>query len=62
MYQASTEQYRKTVAAVVTAARRRKSGAGWDTKRFLQAYYANVDANDIAARDPASLRPRLCRT
>ena len=26
-----------------------------DTKRFLEAYYANVDANDMAARDPAML-------
>ncbi len=55
MYQASTEQYRRTVAAVVTAARQRKSGRGMDTKRFLEAYYANVDANDMAARAPAML-------
>src|ERR1700728_473285 len=55
MYQASTEQYRKTVAAVVTAARRRKSERGMDSKRFLEAYYANVDANDMAARAPAML-------
>ena len=55
MYQASTEQYRRTVAAVVTAARRRKSGRGMDTKRFLEAYYANVDANDMEARDPVML-------
>ena len=55
MYQACTEQYRKTVAAVVAAARQRKSGRGMDTKRFLQAYYANVDANDMATRAPAML-------
>src|SRR3984957_1442993 len=55
MYQANTEQYRKTVAAVVTAARQRKSARGMDTKRFLEAYYANVDANDMAARAPAML-------
>ena len=55
MYQASTEQYRKTVAAVVAAARQRKSGRGMDTKRFLEAYYANVDADDMAARAPAML-------
>src|SRR5271155_4561530 len=55
MYQANTEQYRKTVAAVVAAARQRKSGRGMDTKRFLEAYYANVDANDMAARAPAML-------
>src|SRR5271156_908863 len=55
MYQANTEQYRKTVAAVVAAARQRNSGRGMDSKRFLEAYYANVDANDMAARDPAML-------
>src|ERR1700691_4218634 len=55
MYQASTEQYRKAVAAVVAAARQRKSGRGMDTKRFLEAYYANVDANDLAARAPVEL-------
>ena len=28
---------------------------GTDRKRFLQTYYANVDAEDMATRDPAAL-------
>ena len=57
MYQATTEQHRKIVAAIVAAAARLpKSHAQRATrKRFLQAYYANVDAEDIAARDPPAL-------
>src|SRR5271156_2450799 len=56
MRQASTEQYRKTVSAVAAAAARSpKSVRGTDRKRFLQTYYANVDADDIATRDPAAL-------
>ncbi len=53
---------RKIVAAIVAAAARLpKSHARRRTpKRFLQAYYANVDAEDIAARDPAdACRRRL---
>jgi glutamate dehydrogenase len=56
MHQASTEQYRRNVTAVLTAAARLpKSQRGTDSKRFLEAYYANVDAADMAARDPAAL-------
>ncbi|HXR26115.1 MAG TPA: NAD-glutamate dehydrogenase, partial [Candidatus Binataceae bacterium] len=55
MHQASPEQYRKSIAAIVAAARLPKSVRGMDPKRFLQAYYANVDAEDIAARDPKEL-------
>ena len=56
MHQASTEQYRKNVASVIAAAAvLRKSGRAAQTKRFLEAYYANVDANDMAARDPSAL-------
>ena len=56
MLHATTEQYRKTVSAVAAAAARLpKSMRGTDRKRFLQAYYANVDAEDIATRDPAAL-------
>ena len=55
MHQASPEQYRKSIAAIVAAARSPKSVRGRDTKRFLQAYYANVDADDIAARDSTEL-------
>jgi len=55
MHQASPEQYRKSIAAIVAAARLPKSVRGMDPKRFLQAYYANVDAEDIATRDPKEL-------
>ena len=56
MHQASTEQYRKSISAIVAAAARLpKAMRGADPKRFLRAYYANVDAEDIAARDPAEL-------
>jgi glutamate dehydrogenase len=56
MRQTNTEQYRKSVASVVTAAARApKSRRGTDSKRFLQTYYANVDPGDMAARDPAAL-------
>ncbi len=56
MHQASTEQYRKSISAIVAAAARLpKTMRGADPKRFLRAYYANVDAEDIAARDPAEL-------
>jgi len=56
MYQASSEQHRKIVAAVVRAAvRPAKLTRGLDRRRFLQAYYANVDAQDLAVRDPAEL-------
>jgi len=57
MHQTSIEHYRKIVAAMVAAAARLPKalrGAA-DHKRFLEAYYANVDAEDMAARDPAAL-------
>ncbi len=57
MYQATTEQYRK-----ICRGDRGRGGAPAEVdarpgsaKRFLQAYYANVDAEDMAARDPAAL-------
>src|SRR5579862_3656679 len=56
MHQTSTEHYRKIVAAVIAAAARLpKSLRGADHKRFLGAYYANVDPEDMAARAPAML-------
>ncbi len=56
MYQASSEQHRKIVSAVVRAAvRPPKSLRNVDWPRFLRAYYANVDAEDLAAREPAEL-------
>jgi glutamate dehydrogenase len=56
MYQASSEQHRKIVSAIVrSAVRPPKTLRNVDWPRFLQAYYANVDAEDIAERDPAEL-------
>src|ERR1700723_3051630 len=56
MYQASSEQHRKIVAAISRAGvRPPKSMRNLDWPRFLQAYYANVDAEDLAAREPAEL-------
>ncbi len=56
MYQASSEQHRKFVAAVVrSGVRPPKSMRNLDWPRFLRAYYANVDAADLAARDAKEL-------
>src|SRR5580692_8798155 len=56
MYQASSEQHRKIVAAVARAGvRPPKAMRNLDWPRFLQAYYANVDAEDLAGREPAEL-------
>ncbi|MEP6884507.1 MAG: NAD-glutamate dehydrogenase [Gammaproteobacteria bacterium] len=56
MYQASSEQHRKIVAAVVRfGVRPPKTMRNLDWPRFLRAYYANVDAEDLAARDPKEL-------
>ncbi len=56
MYQASTEQHRKIVSAILrSAVRPPKSMRNLDWPRFLQAYYANVDAEDLAVREPAEL-------
>jgi glutamate dehydrogenase len=55
MYQTSTERYRIVAAVIAAAGRLPKSRRRADHKRFLQAYYANVDAEDMAARDPPAL-------
>ena len=56
MYQASPEQHRKIVSAVVrSAVRPSKELRNLDWPRFLQAYYANVDADDLRGRDPQEL-------
>src|SRR5882757_405653 len=56
MYQASSEQHRRIVSAAARSAiRPPKSMRNLDWPRFLQAYYANVDAEDLAAREPAEL-------
>src|SRR6202158_6267909 len=56
MYQVSSEQHRKIVAAIVRSAiRPPKSMRNLDWPRFLRAYYANVGAEDLAAREPKEL-------
>ncbi|HEX3846881.1 MAG TPA: NAD-glutamate dehydrogenase [Steroidobacteraceae bacterium] len=56
MYQASLEQHRRIVTSVVRSKTRRpKSMRNLDWPRFLRAYYTNVDARDLEARDPAEL-------
>jgi glutamate dehydrogenase len=56
MYQAGTEQHRKIVSAAARASiRPPKALRNVDWPRFLHAYYANVDAEDLAAREPAEL-------
>ena len=56
MYQASSEQHRKIVSAIVrSGVMPPKSLRNVDWPRFLQAYYANVDAADLAEREPAEL-------
>jgi glutamate dehydrogenase len=56
MYQVSSIQHRKLVAAVArTAARPPKSMRDFDWRLFLQTYYAHVEDTDLAERDPAEL-------
>src|SRR5664279_1894555 len=56
MYQASSEQHRKIVSAIVrSSVRPPRSMRNLDWPRFLQGYYANVDAEDLTARDPKEL-------
>src|ERR1700722_10952523 len=56
MYQAASEQHRKIVSAIARSAiRPPKAMRSLDWPRFLQAYYANVDAEDLAGREPAEL-------
>ena len=56
MYQAASERHRKIVSAISRSAiRLPKAMRGLDWPRFLQAYFANVDAQDLAAREPAEL-------
>ena len=51
MYQASSQQHRKVVAAAARSVKPPKSMRKLDWPHFLQAYYANVDAADLAARE-----------
>src|SRR5271165_1562535 len=56
MYQASPQQHRNIVAAAVRLGMKPpKSLRNVDWPRFLHAYFASVDAQDLAARDPAEL-------
>jgi glutamate dehydrogenase len=56
MYQVASEQHRKTIAAVLqTKIRPPKDMKGVDWRKFLQMYFANVDAEDLAHRDPKEL-------
>src|ERR1700686_3448798 len=56
MYQASPEQHRKIVSAIVRSAiGPPKSMRNLDWPGFLHAYYANVDAEDLAGREPKEL-------
>jgi glutamate dehydrogenase len=56
MYQVSSPQHRKLVAAIARSSiRPPKSMRGQDWRRFLQAYLANVDEKDLVDRDPAEL-------
>ncbi len=56
MYQASSEQHRKIVSAVArSSVKPPKSMRNLDWPRYLRAYFANVDAADLAAREPKEL-------
>jgi glutamate dehydrogenase len=55
MYQATSAQHRKIVSAAARAARPPKWLRNFDWRQFLQEYYANVDAEDLAAREPKAL-------
>jgi glutamate dehydrogenase len=56
MYQGASEQHRKIVAAIARSSiRPPKAMRSLDWPGFLQAYYAHVDAADLAAREPAEL-------
>ncbi|HEY0748675.1 MAG TPA: NAD-glutamate dehydrogenase [Steroidobacteraceae bacterium] len=56
MYQVSSEQHRKIISAIMRSPiRPPKSLRGFDWRRFVQAYFANVDSKDLADRDPKDL-------
>jgi glutamate dehydrogenase len=53
MFQVSSEQYRKAVAAVLHVRMRRpRNLKHLDWRRFLQTYLSHVDAEDLTGRDP----------
>jgi glutamate dehydrogenase len=56
MYQVDSEQHRKIVSAIArSAVRPPKEMRHLDWRRFLQIYFANVEAADLADRDPEEL-------
>jgi hypothetical protein len=60
MREVMSEKHRRTVATVVAAAVHlpkplRGPLHGANVRPFLRAYYANVDAEDLAGRRPAEL-------
>jgi glutamate dehydrogenase len=56
MYQVSSEQHRKILSAIARSAiKPPKSMRNVDWPRFLREYYANVEAQDLAAREPKEL-------
>jgi glutamate dehydrogenase len=56
MYQVLSEQHRDIVSAILRSpVRPPKFMRGLDWRRFLQSYFANVDSNDLAERDPKDL-------
>src|ERR1700729_1858892 len=56
MYQVSSEQHRSIISAILRSpVRPPKSMHGVDWRRFLQTYFANVDAKDLADHEPKDL-------
>src|SRR5271170_6285319 len=56
MYQGSSEQHRSRVAAITrSAVRPSQALRDLDCRKFLRTYFANVDAKDLADRDPQEL-------
>ncbi len=56
MYQVLSEQHRDIVSAILPSpVRPPKFMRALDWRRFLEAYFANVDSNDLAERDPKEL-------
>ncbi len=56
MYQVSSEQHRNIISAILRSpVRPPKSMRGLDWRRFLQTYFANVDAKDLADHEPQDL-------
>jgi len=60
MREVSSEKHRRSVAAIVAAAGRlpkalRGPLRGANVRPFLRAYFANVDAGDLAGREPSEL-------